>query len=127
MSNDQKEQTTFRVTDRRGMVKEEVKEDFKKEEPRKAEPKSRSTGQSPRIDFTNFILSLSSSALMHMGLLEEPEGEAMPKNIPAAKQEIDMIEMLKEKTKGNLTPQEEKLMEQVLYELHVRFVEASRP
>jgi hypothetical protein len=61
-----------------------------------------------------------------MGLIEDQEGESVPKNIPVAKQEIDMIEMLQEKTKGNLSPQEEKLMEQVLYELHVRFVEASK-
>ena len=122
--SEEPKQTTFRVTDRRG----EPKEEPKKVEPQKTEPKAKgnSSRRESSIDFSNFILSLSTSALMHMGLLEDPEGGKPPKNVLLAKQEIDIIEMLKEKSKGNLTPQEAELLDQVLYELHLRYVEVSR-
>lgn len=78
----------------------------------------------PKIDFSTFIISLGTSALYHMGVVHDPEqGEAPQKNLALASQTIDTLEMLAEKTRGNLGEQESKLMESLLYELRMRFVE----
>ena len=85
---------------------------------------SSSSEQNPPIDFTTLVLSLSTSAFMHLGL--QPDGSSSgKKNLIMAKQSIDMIAMLEEKTKGNLTGEEERLMSEVLYDLRMRYVEAS--
>ncbi len=77
----------------------------------------------PTIDFYTFVLSLGSSAFMYLGDVPNPEtGEAMPANLPLAKQTIDLLEMLSEKTRGNLTPEEEKFMENLLMDLRLRYV-----
>jgi hypothetical protein len=78
----------------------------------------------PKIDFSTFVLSLGTSALYHMGVVNEPEqGEAPHKNLALARQTIDTLEMLAEKTRGNLGEQESRLMNSLLYELRMRFVE----
>jgi len=76
----------------------------------------------PEIDFASFIFSLSTSALMHLGELSDPLTQKREKNLPLAKQTIDILGILKEKTKGNLTPEEEKLMENLLTDLRWRYV-----
>ena len=81
----------------------------------------------PSIDFTTFVLSLSHSALMHMGEAPNPETGGVTKNLPLARQTIDLIAMLEEKTKGNLTGDEERLVGQILYDLRMRYVEVSKP
>lgn len=79
----------------------------------------------PKIDFSTFVLSLATSALYHMGLSSDPSGESLPKpNLPLARQTIDTIEMLEEKTRGNLDDEEAKLIKSVLYQLHMGFVRA---
>jgi len=79
----------------------------------------------PKIDFSTFALSLGTSALYHMGIVGEAEGGERPaKNLVLARQTIDTLEMLAEKTRGNLGEQETKLMESLLYELRMRYVEA---
>jgi len=75
----------------------------------------------PPVDFTNFVLSLSTSALFHFGDIPGPEG-VVQKNLAAAKQTIDILNMLNEKTKGNLNEQENKLIQGALYELKMRYV-----
>jgi hypothetical protein len=81
----------------------------------------------PAIDFSTFILSLSSSALYHMGLFADPEsGERAEPNLPVARQTIDTLELLREKTRGNLTDEESKLFDSLLYDLRMRFVELER-
>ena len=82
-------------------------------------------GPLPEIDFTNFILSLSTSALIQLGEIQDPFTQKSAKNLPIAKQTIDLIGMLREKTKGNLSPEEEKVFEHVLYDLRMRYVKAS--
>ena len=77
----------------------------------------------PSIDFTTFILSLSHSALMHLGEAPHPETGTVESSLPLARQTIDLIGMLEEKTKGNLTGDEERLIGQILFDLRVRFVE----
>jgi hypothetical protein len=81
----------------------------------------------PKIDFSTFVISLGTSALYHMGIVNDPEqGEAQQKNLALARQTIDTLEMLAEKTRGNLGKQEAKLMESLLFELRMRFVEAGK-
>jgi hypothetical protein len=83
--------------------------------------------QMPKIDFSTFAISLGTSALYHMGVVNDPEkGEPPPKNLALARQTIDTLEMLAEKTHGNLSEQESKLMESLLYELRMRFVESEK-
>src|SRR3990167_6597451 len=79
----------------------------------------------PEINFATFILSLSSSAMLHFGDIEDPVSGRKERNLTIAKQTIDMIDMLREKTKGNLTKDEEGLMENILYELKIRYVKES--
>ena len=76
----------------------------------------------PAVNFTNFVLSLSTSAFFHFGDFAETEGGTPQKNLPAAKQTIDILDMLHEKTKGNLDKNESGLIEGVLYELKMRYV-----
>jgi hypothetical protein len=76
----------------------------------------------PLVNFTNFVLSLSTSALFHFGDFPETEGGTTQKNLPAAKQTIDILDMLNEKTKGNLDKNESNLIQGVLYELKMRYV-----
>ncbi|MFL5308751.1 MAG: DUF1844 domain-containing protein [Polyangia bacterium] len=78
------------------------------------------------FDFHTFILSLGSSALLHLGELEDPEAGAARPDLAMAKHTIDILSMLEEKTKGNLTPAEEKLMESLLFDLRLRYVEATK-
>jgi hypothetical protein len=81
----------------------------------------------PPVDFHTFVLSLGSSALLHLGEIENPNDGASQKDLPLAKHTIDILAMLAEKTKGNLSPAEEKLMESLLYDLRLRYVELSKP
>ncbi len=62
---------------------------------------------------------------MQLGEIEDPISQKIDKNLPLAKQTIDLIGMLKEKTKGNLTPDEEKLIENILFDLRMRYVKAT--
>lgn len=78
------------------------------------------------IDFYTFVLSLGSSAFVHLGDAPHPEsGEPVKPNLALAKQTIDILAMLAEKTKGNLTPEEERFMENLLTDLRFRFVQKS--
>ncbi len=76
----------------------------------------------PKIDFSTFVLSINSSALVQLGLIEDPASGQKTKNLPLAKQTIDLLAMLEEKTKGNLTSDEENILKNVLYELRMLYV-----
>jgi hypothetical protein len=79
--------------------------------------------KTPVIDFYTFVLSLGSSAFVHLGDAPHPEtGEALPANLALAKQTIDILDMLRDKTRGNLTPEEESFMENLLADLRLRYV-----
>jgi len=80
----------------------------------------------PRVDFSTFILSLSHSALMHLGQAPHPETGSVEKSLPMARQTIDLIGMLEEKTRGNLSGEEERLVTQILFDLRMRYVELSK-
>jgi hypothetical protein len=78
------------------------------------------------LSFTTFVISLASSAAIHFGDLPDPNtGEPPEMNLEGASQMIDILALLEEKTRGNLTMEERQVLEQVLYELRLRFVEAS--
>ncbi|MBI2370907.1 MAG: DUF1844 domain-containing protein [Deltaproteobacteria bacterium] len=75
------------------------------------------------MDFATFILQLSSAAVLHFGDLPDPVTEKRQKDLALAKETIDLLGLLQEKTKGNLTPDEEALMEGVLYDLRMRYIQ----
>jgi hypothetical protein len=78
------------------------------------------------LDFGTFILSLASSAQVNLGLLPSPEGTTARPDLPAAKQIIDILGILEEKTRGNLDASEDKLLKSLLYDLRVQYVDAQR-
>ena len=80
----------------------------------------------PEIDFVTFILSLATSAFIQMGEHEDGTGGG-PVNLPLAKQTIDMVGMLREKTRGNLAPDETHIIESALYKLRMRYLELKPP
>ena len=78
-----------------------------------------------QLTFSAFVLSLASTAAIHFGDLPDPvSGQASEPNLDAASQMIEILALLDQKTRGNLTAEERQLLEQVLYELRLRFVEA---
>jgi hypothetical protein len=82
--------------------------------------------QLPEINFATFVVSLCSSALINLGIAPDPMTGEQKKDLAIAKQTIDMLGMLQEKTRGNLTQEEAQLMESMLYDLRMRYVEESK-
>lgn len=78
----------------------------------------------PKLDLTTFFLSISSAAFMGLGVV--PGGGQGETDLVLAKQNIDLLELMQEKTKGNRTPEEDRLLEQLLFETRMRFVEVQR-
>jgi hypothetical protein len=124
----------FKVTDRRSFSESGTAEsgpatEVPSGEP--AEPKASSPAGAqgddnrafPPADFSTFILSLGSSALIHLGEIEPPGETAKRRDLPMAKHTIDLLTLLREKTQSNLTPEEDKLLDSLLYDLRLRYVE----
>jgi hypothetical protein len=83
--------------------------------------------ESAQVSFVAFILSLASNAAVHFGDVPDPmTGERREPDLDAASQFIEVIAMLEEKTRGNLTAEERQFLDQVLFELRMRFVEAKK-
>jgi hypothetical protein len=124
---DEEQEKGFVVKDKRFSAKKEEEDVRPKDEARKEGPPEDTSKEEPlpEINFINFMLSLATSTLMQLGEIQDPMTKENVKNLPLAKQTIDLIAMLMEKTKGNLTPDEEKLMEQILYDLRMRYVKAT--
>ena len=79
------------------------------------------------LSFTGFVLSLASTAAIHFGDLPDPiSGSPSEPNLDGAAQMIEILSLLDQKTRGNLTAEERQILEQILYELRLRFVEASK-
>lgn len=78
------------------------------------------------MDFSTFILSLNASSLIHLGEIHDPQLKEITVNLPAAKHTIEILEILKDKTVGNLDENEEKLLNDILYNLRLRFVQHSK-
>jgi hypothetical protein len=80
----------------------------------------------PEIDLGTFVMSLASSALVHLGEIQHPDGDEHGRNLPLAKQTIDILGMLREKTRGNTTQEETELLDNLLYDLRMKYLEAKR-
>ncbi len=78
------------------------------------------------LDFSTFVLSLASSAMVNLGIVEGPESAAAQPDLAAARQLIDIIGVLEEKTRGNLSESEEKLLKSLLYDLRVQYCDAKQ-
>ena len=78
--------------------------------------------QFPEINFATFVASLNASALLQLGAIEDPTTGQKNKNLPMAKQTIDILSMLQEKTAGNLSEEEENLLKNILYDLRIMYV-----
>jgi hypothetical protein len=118
----------FKVTDRRVTAEEEPKPaEAKAGEPVKGPGWEMKEQQHevplPPMDFTTFCLSLASSAMIHLGQAPSPESGKTEKSLVLAKQTIDILALLEEKTRGNLSAEESKLISTVLYDLRLRFVQ----
>lgn len=74
------------------------------------------------VNFYNFVLSMSTTAMFHFGDFPDPATKTTARNLPAAKHTIDILSMLKDKTAGNLVEQEKKLLEGILFELKMRYI-----
>jgi hypothetical protein len=136
MTEEETEGKGFVVRDRRrfteeGEERETGSPEEKAEEPEskiQEETKSEAPRQSeesplPEINFATFIFSLNSSALLHLGEVPDPTTGKQRVDLALAKQTIDLIAMLEEKTRGNLTSDEENLVKHVLYDLRLRYVQ----
>ena len=92
------------------------------------EPSAADAGQEPplpEINFSTFVVSLNASALLHLGAIEDPTTGQTNKNLVMAKQTIDILNMLEEKTVGNLSTEESNLIKNILYDLRIIYVKES--
>lgn len=87
---------------------------------------SAATSPHEAIDFATFVMSLAASALINLGEHEDDQGK-LNVNLPLAKQSIEILGMLREKTRGNLSAEEQSTLESVLYDLRLRFLKHQRP
>jgi hypothetical protein len=78
------------------------------------------------MTFSTFVMGLTTQALMHLGEIPDPMHEQISRDLPAAKQMIDLLAILRDKTKGNLDTAEEQLLGSMLYDLRMRYVELAR-
>jgi len=83
-------------------------------------------GKLPPVNFTTFLLSLHTSGMINLGMIPDPSTSSSSVNLEAARQNIDLLDMLKEKTRGNLSSEEKNLLENILYELRMAYVKTSR-
>jgi hypothetical protein len=128
MAEDKEEKKGFRFIDKRAAAEATEKKEKVKKETKAQEKEARKEAEQPpplpEVTFSAFVYSLSTSALVHLGEIPEPITERMDKNLSLAKQTIDILGILQEKTKGNLTQDEENLLNSFLYDLRMRYVKA---
>lgn len=120
----------YRVEDRRYLHKsDEEKAKIREEEAMRnataapeEPPKSSQEVPQPEITFTSFLISLGSSAFIHLGDIPDPATGEIKKDLALARQTIDLLGLLREKTRNNLREEEEKLFEHLLYDLRLRYI-----
>lgn len=117
-----------RSFDEKGELKDtKLEEEAKKEEPGDQAPKKEAEHPPlPEVNFASLIFSLSSTVLFHLGEIADPQSGKKAKDMSLAKHTIDIIAMLKEKTKGNLTEEEKKFIENILTDLRWRYVNSTK-
>lgn len=117
----------YTFTDKRGLEREDQVDGSQADKMDAMHPDMADhAGTLPPIDFTTLIMSFASAAIVNMGRVPDPMTNAIQKNLLIAQQNIDIIQLLQEKTRGNLNPDEERLMDQVLYELRMSFINAMK-
>lgn len=84
---------------------------------------AKTAATTPEINFSSFILSLGSSALFHFGEIPDPVSGAQQRNLDLARQSIDILVILRDKTTGNLSENESRLLESLLHDLQMRYVQ----
>ncbi len=90
-----------------------------------AEPESqRGPDEAGEVTFSRLVLMFSTTALVHLGMVPDPAGGVKTIDLPQAKQVIDILDLLKDKTSGNLSPEEARLLEDLLFDLHLHYVES---
>ena len=120
---DKAEGDGFVIKDNRSsQLSEEEAETHEKQESSAPLEADQQNQQPFQIDFSTFIMSLTSSAFYHLGDIADPETGKTETNLPAVHQTIDMLTMLRGKTQGNLNEEENKLLEQLIYELQMKYV-----
>ena len=116
----------FTVIDRRGSAADESPPAAQAApEPAPAPPASEPRRE-PKVDFSMLAQSIAISALHDLGLVATPDGARGELNLPLARHNIEILELLEEKTRGNLTPEESHLLASLLYEVRMHFVEATK-
>ena len=126
----------FKVSDRRilteeGELKEEAAKAHEKQTHEAVDAQSASEASSPKeepelsMDFKTLVFSFRMNALVQLGILANPATNKAEKDLRAAKQSIDILEVLNDKTKGNLDAEEAQLLEASLYELKLSYLQAS--
>jgi hypothetical protein len=123
----------FEVRDRRRLMAEEggpaasagAGEAAREDAPGGGDESGAHSGEAAPIDFVSFIGSLAATAFLHMGEKLAPGQPEMPVDLPAARQMIDLLDLLKQKTKGNLEKEEADALEALLYNLRLRYVALS--
>jgi len=103
----------------------EAKREEKEEKKTRPEEEKARQGPLPEVNFNSLIFSLSSSALLHLGEIADPQTGKKKKDVALAKHTIDTIAMLKEKTKGNLNQEEEKFLDAIITDLRWRYIKAA--
>ncbi len=140
MAEEKHNDSGFKVVDRRAFSVDGTRRQGPREEESKGEtppgaPHPRAPRREPEPEeavepgpagFDTLVSYLSTTALFQMGLLPGPGGERIPTDLVNAQQTIDLLEVLQQKTRGNLTPDEGKLLEDVLYELRLSYVEVNK-
>ncbi len=131
---EEKKEKGFVIKDKRifDETGETRREELKKEEPATEKPEEKPVEKEsqkideeeymPEVTFSSFVLSLSASVMYHFGDYPDPVTKKAEKNLAAAKQTIDMLSMLKTKTRGNLDTNEQDLLDGIMYELMMRYV-----
>jgi hypothetical protein len=140
MAREEGNSSGFKVVDRRpfaadGSRKENIPGEEKRGEAAEApdrsapgEPQSEPRGLSDEVSsgFETLVSYLSTTAMFQLGLIAGPSGERIPADMPNAKRTVDLLDVLREKTQGNLTSSEARLLDDVLYELRMSFVEVQK-
>jgi hypothetical protein len=135
---DESEKSEFTIRDKRRFTTEgeskatsgESQPETPPEQP-KTEASSEKTADQKRereyqpLDFNSFVLSLANTALLQMGMIKFPDSEA-ERDLLGARQTIDLLALLQDKTRGNLSDQEQKILDETLFQLRIAFVEAAK-
>jgi hypothetical protein len=134
MAEDKEERRGFQVKDRRrfsesGEARADVADEAPAPPPAPEPAPGAATGAEPGdepVTFSTFVLGLSTQVLLHLGEIPNPVTHALERDLGAAKHVIDILGILREKTRNNLEPGEESLLDSVLYDLRMRYVELVR-